>query len=201
MSNHKGSGVKQKERAGNSSSYEILDANANSVLRYLLILRGPQCSGKTEISEKLKERLHKIEPKKQTYFLKLDEINTDRFEYVLNEALKQKYKYVVGELNYGDSHTTDPIRTWLLRFKDKDFEILSFVLEARKEVRLDRCKNDPKRIPFDKIDEAFFNYDSETFERFQHIFQEKSGIHQIVLNTENKSSSQVTDEILGHLRK
>ena len=102
-------------------------------MRYLLILRGPQCSGKTEISEKLKERLHKIEPKKQTYFLKLDEINTDRFEYVLNEALKQKYKYVVGELNYGDSHTTDPIRTWLLRFKDKDFEILSFVLEARKE--------------------------------------------------------------------
>jgi len=185
---------------GISSSYEILVANANSVLRCLLILRGPQCSGKTEISEKLKERLHKIEPKKQTCLLKLDEINTDRFEYVLNEALKQKYNYVVAELNYGDSHTTDPIRTWLLRFIDKDFKILSFVLEARKEVRLDRCKNDRKRTPFDKIDEVFFNHDSETFIRFQHVFQEKSGIHEIVLNTENKSSSQVTDEILRHLR-
>jgi thymidylate kinase len=193
-------GVKQEEREGNSSSHEILVADANSVLRYLLILRGPQCSGKTEISEKLKERLHEIERKKQTYLLKLDEINTDRFDYVLNESLKQKYNYVVAELDYGDSHTTDPIRTWLLRFKDKAYETLSFVLEARKEVRLDRCKNDPKRTPFDKIDEVFFNYDSETFERFQHIFQEKSGIHEIVLNTENKSCSQVTDEILRHLR-
>jgi AAA domain len=170
------------------------------VLRYLLILRGPQCSGKTEISEKLKERLNRIERKKQTCLLRLDEINTDRFEYALNEALKQKYKYVIGELNYGDSHTTDPIRTWIVRFKDKGFKILSFVLEARKEVRLARCKNDPKRSPFDKIDEAFFNFDSETFESSQHIFQQKSGIHEIVLNTENKSSSQVTDEILRHLR-
>ena len=33
-------------------------------------------------------------------------------------------------------------------------------------------------------------------EDIQHIFQEKSGIHEIVLNTENKSSSQATDDIL-----
>ena len=181
------------------SSFQILVPNADSVLRSLLILRAPQCSGKTEVSEKLKERLEKIEPKKQTYLLKLDEINADRFEYILNEALKKKYNYVLGELNYGDSHTTDPIGTWLLRFKEKDYEILSFVLEAKKEVHLHRCKNDPKRTPFDKIDEVFFNHDSETFQRLQHVFQEKSGIHEIVLNTENKSSSQVTDEILRHL--
>ena len=81
-------------------------------MRRLVILRGPQCSGKTEISEELKERLD------------------ERFKYSLNEALNKKYNYIVGELNYGDSHTTDPMRTWLQRFKDKDFQttIVSCVL-------------------------------------------------------------------------
>jgi hypothetical protein len=166
-----------------------------------VLLRGPQCSGKTEISEKLKERIDKIKHKSQTYLLKLDEINAERLEYSLSEALNKKYNYIVGELNYGDSHTTDPMRTWLYRFKNKDYQRLSVVLEARKEVRLDRCRNDPKRSPFDKIDEIFFNYDSETFESLQReaVFQKESGIHEIILNTENKSASQVADEILCHL--
>ena len=136
-------------------------------MKYLVILRGPQCSGKTKVSEKLKEKLDEIKHKKQTYFLKLDEINTERFESSLSEALNKKYNYIVGELNYGDSHTTDPIRTWLQRFKDKEYQIVTIVLEARKEIRLQRCRKDPKRSPFDKIDEMFFNHDSERFDRLQ----------------------------------
>ncbi|HET7148843.1 MAG TPA: hypothetical protein VFI73_10135 [Candidatus Nitrosopolaris sp.] len=57
------------------------------------MLRGPQCSGKTEISQKLKERLDETKHKK-TYLLKLDEINTGRFDYSLNEALNKKYNYI-----------------------------------------------------------------------------------------------------------
>ena len=141
-------------------------------MRRLVILRGPQCSGKTEISEKLKERLDETKHKK-TYLLKLDEINTERFDYSLNEALNKKYNYIVGELNYGDSHTADPMRTWLQRFKDKDFHIVSIVLEASREMRLLRCRKDPKRNPFDKIDEMFFNYDNQRFDRLQRdrVFQ------------------------------
>jgi pantothenate kinase-related protein Tda10 len=75
----------------------------------LVILGGPQSSGKTELSQKLKEILDE-KHKKRTYLLKLDKINTERFENALNEALDKTYKYVVGELNYGDSHTTDPMR-------------------------------------------------------------------------------------------
>ena len=68
-------------------------------------------------------------------------------------------------------------------------------------MRLHRCRNDPKRNPFDKIDEMFFNHDSETFERIQRyaVFQEKCGIREITLNTEKKSPSQVADEILCNL--
>ena len=141
-------------------------------MKYLVILRGPHCSGKTEVSEKLKERLDETKHKNVTYLLKLDEINNGRFEYFLNEALKKKHNYV-GELDYGDSHTTDPIRTWLQRFKDKEYQIVTIVLEARKEIRLQRCRKDPKRNPFDKIDEMFFNYDNERFDRLQRdrVFQ------------------------------
>ena len=170
-------------------------------MRYLVLLRGPQCSGKTEISEKLKKRIDEIKHKKQTFLLKLDEINAERLEYSLSEALSKKYNYVVGELNYGDSHTTDTMRTWLQRFKDKNYHIVSIVLEASREMRLHRCRNDPKRNPFDKIDEMFFNHDSETFERIQRygVFQEKSGIREITLKTENKSPSQMADAILSNL--
>ena len=161
----------------------------------LIILRGPQCSGKTEISQRLRETLDE-KHKKRTYLLKLNEINTERFKKALNEALDKRYKYVVGELNYGDSHNTDP-RIWLQRFKDKHYQIISFVLVGGKQVRLQRCRNDPKRSPFDKIDESFFNHDSEIFDRLEHdrIFYKKSGLREITLNTENKSPSQLANEI------
>jgi hypothetical protein len=107
-----------------------------------VLLLGPQCSGKTEISEKLKERIDEIKHKKQTYLLKLDEINAERLEYSLNEGLNKKHNYVVGELNYEDSHTTNRMRTWLHSFKNKDYKIISIILEATKEVRLHRCRND-----------------------------------------------------------
>ena len=58
-------------------------------------------------------------------------------------------------------------------------------------MRLQRCKNDPKRSPFDIIDEFFFNHDSETFERLERDggFQKKSGAHEITVNTENNCFS------------
>ena len=129
--------------------------------------------------------------------LKLNEINTERFKKALNEALDKRYTYVIGELNCGDSHSTDP-RAWLQRFKDKHYEIVSFVLMGGKQLRLQRCKNDPKHSPFDKIDESFFNHDSEIFEKHEHdrIFYKKSGLRKITLNTENKSPSQLANEVV-----
>jgi tRNA uridine 5-carbamoylmethylation protein Kti12 len=89
-------------------------------LACLIILRGPQCSGKTEVSQSLRKMLDK-KHKKQTYLLKPNEINTERFTKALDKALDKRYKYVVGELNYEDSYNTDPM-IWLHRFKDKHFK-------------------------------------------------------------------------------
>jgi len=169
-----------------------------SSLKYLIILRGPKGSGKTEVSQKLKEKLDR-KHKNRIYFLKLEEINNERFEKILDEALDKSYKYVIAELNYGESHSTDSMSNWLERFKDKHYLIVSFVLVGKKEIRLQRCKNDPKRNPFDIIDEDFFNHDSKIFERLERDggFQKKFGVPEITLNTENKSPSQVTDKILS----
>jgi tRNA uridine 5-carbamoylmethylation protein Kti12 len=141
-------------------------------LTYLIILRGPKGSGKTEVSQKLKERLN-AKYKKRSYFLKLEVINNERFEKMLDEALDKNYKYVIVELNY--SHSADSMSNRLERFKDKHYQIVSFVLVSGKEIRLQRCKNDPKRNPFDIIDEHFFNHDSEIFERLERdgVFQKK----------------------------
>jgi hypothetical protein len=85
---------------------------------------------------KLRERLESIETYAVSTCSLLDtEINTERFKKALNEALDKRYKYVVGELNYGDSHSTDP-RIRLQRFKDKDYQIVSFVLVAGKDVKM-----------------------------------------------------------------
>jgi hypothetical protein len=90
-----------------------------STLACLIILRGPQCSGKTEVSQRLRETLDKKQ-KKRTCLLKLNEINTERFKKSLNEALDKKYKYVVGELNYEDSHSTD---IFLLDFLEESISL------------------------------------------------------------------------------
>lgn len=146
-------------------------------LTYLIILRGPKGSGKTEVSQKLKERLYG-KHRNRIYFLKLEEINNERFKKILDEALDKSYNYVIAELNYGESHSTDSITHWLECFKDKRYQIVSFVLVGRKEIRLQRCKNDPKRNPFDIIDEHFFNHDSEIFERLERDggFQKEFGV-------------------------
>jgi thymidylate kinase len=166
-------------------------------LTYLIILRGPKGSGKTEVPQKLKERFN-AKHKERIYLLKFA-INTERFEKILDVALDKSYKYVIAELNYGESHSIDSMNNWLERFKHKHHQIVSVVLGASKVIRLQRCKNDPKRNPFDIIDEHFFNHDSEIFERLERdgVFQKKFGIPEITLNTENKSLSQVTDEILN----
>jgi thymidylate kinase len=167
-------------------------------LTYLIILRGAKGSGKTEVSRKLKERLDE-KNKNRIYFLKLDQINNERFKKILDDALDKSYKYVIAELNCGESYCTYSMSNWLERFKDKHYQIVSLVLVGRKEIRLQRCKNDPKHNPFDLIDEHFFNHDSEIFERLERegVFRKKFGVPEIILNTEYKSPSQVTDEILS----
>jgi uridine kinase len=58
-----------------------------NALACLIILRGPQCSGKTEVSQRLRETLDK-KHKVRTCLLKLNEINTERYRISIQKILE-----------------------------------------------------------------------------------------------------------------
>jgi predicted ABC-type ATPase len=119
-------------------------------MRRLIILRGPAGSGKTTVSVALANKIGK----ENTCILDLDITNSNenRFESNLQECMESSN--VIGMMFYGNSHTTEPM-TWISNFKKKDYEILSVILFANKEICFERCKNDNNtgRHPINKVKE------------------------------------------------
>ena len=88
---------------------------------FLIILRGPPGSGKTEVANHI---LSKLGISRENAFLDLDEVTQDKFNENILRALK--HDIIIGEMHYGDRHTTEP-RQWIEKF-DKKYKILSVVL-------------------------------------------------------------------------
>ena len=93
-------------------------------MRKLIIIRGPPGIGKTTIANALIAKLDK------GYLLRLDETRTDLFQSYLTCALK--YENVVGEMFFGNSHTTNPSE-WLSHFSNEKYEKLSVLLTGSLE--------------------------------------------------------------------
>lgn len=70
----------------------------------LIIIRGPPGIGKTTIANTLIAKLD------NAFLLRLDEIRIDLFQAYLTCAMK--YENVIGEMFFGNSHTTNPSE-WL----------------------------------------------------------------------------------------
>ena len=68
--------------------------------------------------------------------LDLDQTIDDRFESNMAVALDKEF--VVGEMHFGDGHTTEP-EMWIRRFREKDYKMLSVVLK----VCFDTCVKRP----------------------------------------------------------
>ena len=107
--------------------------------------------------------------------------------------------YWISQVDNIDSLTSEEKRKakdailYLRNLFGKD---LSSLISERHPIIHNLCEN------FAPCDQILFNHDSEIFESLQRegVFQKESGIDEIILNTENKSASHVTDEILCHLR-
>ncbi|MFZ0896553.1 MAG: AAA family ATPase [Candidatus Nitrosopolaris sp.] len=158
---------------------------------YLIILRGPKGSGKSSISECLIERLGS-----DTYRLDIDTTNEQEhlFEQHLREALSKQY--VIGEIYSGKLHTSEPER-WIMKFKDKDYTMLSVILhtsleECTKRVRI----RDQDKADSDVQIESFFN---NFYQRLQTIFAIKANIDETCINTERYGEQETTEKILRHL--
>ena len=161
----------------------------------LIILRGPAGSGKSTVSKGLKNKI-KIQKPIDSYLLNLDEIREIVFESYMKEALE--YECVIGEMFFGDEHTTTP-ETWINRFKEKNYDIFSFILKASKETCFERCKNDKNnaRSSVNRTQSKIYEYHDQFYNHKEFTeFAKKAKIYEEIINAESKPD-QVVDTILS----
>jgi thymidylate kinase len=161
----------------------------------LIILRGPAGSGKTTVSKGLKNKIKEqrsIDP----YLLNLDEIREVVFERYMREALE--HECVIAEMFYGNEHTTKP-EFWINRFKEKHYNIFSFILKASKENCHERCKNDKNndRSTSNRIqNQNYYNHGRFYNNREFIEFALRAKICEYTIDTETRSINEIEDNIL-----
>jgi hypothetical protein len=97
-------------------------------------------------------------------------------------------------LNDGGSHTTDP--TWISKFKEKGYNILSVILNNTFEtcafrvlvIRKDNVSNDKVKSDYDKFHEIL-----------KPIFKVNAGILEISVDSDDIDVCEIGDRILNHL--
>jgi len=151
----------------------------------LIILRGPMGSGKSTIGKYLREKLG------DSYRLDLDRNADNEIEFLDVALLRDN---VVGEMYDGGSHTTDP--SWINKFKEKGYNILSVILNAN----LETCLNRVLVIRGDNLS----NNDVEAhYNKFHKIlgpiFKINACVSEISIDTDKKDVNTIGNEILNHL--
>jgi len=161
-------------------------------LRKLIIIRGPTGIGKTTIANALINKLG------HTYLLKLDETRPDLFRSYLECSIK--YENVVGEMFFGDSHTTNPSE-WLNYFPDNVYEKLSFVLAGN----LADCLYGvvTRKYPAHELlslDQVRINFD-DFYVKYKTIFRCMINFSEIELNySRSVNINQIVDQILDYFK-
>lgn len=163
----------------------------------LIILRGPAGSGKSEVCCELQKGIEN-EKSMRSCFLNLDQTCHDEFENNMKKALK--FKYVVGEMFSGNGHTTNP-KPWIDRFKDKNYNIFSFILKASVDTCLKRCRKDNR-----KRDCAYQTGDQHDKDHYKFYncpefvnFAKNAGIQEETINTETKLIKDVVEIIFSKI--
>ena len=108
-----------------------------------------------------------MEISRDNTFLNLDEVIQDKFNENISRALK--HDIIIGEMHYGDSHTTEP-RQWIEKF-DKKYKILSVVLIVGFEECVKRAvsRKEHSLQPLDAINQYFLFY-----AKYQNTFKSKA---------------------------
>jgi hypothetical protein len=168
-------------------SYKILFLVDSLIKVLLIILRSPAGSGKSEVCCGLRKRIEN-EKSIKSCFLNLDETCHEKFEIDMKKALENKY--VIGEMFYGNGHTSN-LETWINRFKDKDYNIFSFILKASVDTCLQRCKNDEKKNRSDRYEKErkIHEGDHRLFYKCLECvnFAKNVSIFEEIIDTETKS--------------
>jgi len=153
-----------------------------------IIIRGPTGVGKTTIANAI------IAKWGEGYLLSLDEIKSDLFQAYLTCAMK--YENIVGEMFFGNSHTTNPSE-WLNLFPDGKYEKLSVLLTASLEDCLSGIikRKHPSHWTL-SLDQVRINY-YDFYTKYKPIFRCMIDFPEIeVNNSRTTNPNKVIEEIL-----
>jgi deoxyadenosine/deoxycytidine kinase len=152
----------------------------------LIILRGQLGAGKTRIGGYLRDKL------RDSTSLDLDRNAYSEVEG-LDEALEKEN--IVAELHDGGSHTSNP-EEWIDKFKERNYNILSVILESSFETCLYRVLHRPdNRYTETKVRQYYDNFHNY----LKGTFAPRAMVSEVSISTENKSVQEVGDEILKSL--
>ena len=156
----------------------------NTLMAWLIILRGVTGIGKSTTADRLVERLGK----NGTSCLNMDEIRQIEIEKNIERALK--FEYVIAHIYSGQQNTEDP-GNWISRFKDGGYRTLSIRLDISLEAGRKRClQRDPGRTDYDRLYHRFYHCPKFT------EFPKKAEIEEVPINVENKDTETICNDIL-----
>lgn len=153
-----------------------------------IIIRGPTGVGKTTVANALIAKLG------EGYLLSLDEIKSDLFQANLTCAMK--YENIVGEMFFGNSHTTNPSE-WLSFFPDEKYEKLSVLLTASLEDCLSGIikRKHPSHwtLSLDQVRADYYDF----YTKYKPIFRCMIDFPEIEINNSRTTNpNKVIEEIL-----
>ena len=151
-------------------------------MRYLIILRGPPGVGKTTVSRHI---INRLGPEKAV-ILYLDKI--EEFDLNVQQALNKEY--VIGELFFGNSHTTRP-EQWLSKFDN--YSKISFILQIPFDACYQRAKTRPEYANYTEERYRVLYYGFKFLCLFN-VFNQYVGVKEFCINAQSDSSS-VADKI------
>lgn len=126
----------------------------------------------------------------------MDEIRPSIFNRYLHEALN--YEFVIGEMYSGNSHTLNP-EEWLTQFRERDYVLLSFVLQAPIEQCFNRVRQRKENAIVDHVEyQSLYDWFSKVQELG--IFSEKAKVQEITIDA-RQEPKEIADEIMECIRK
>jgi broad-specificity NMP kinase len=152
-------------------------------MRQFIIIRGPPGIGKSKISEHL---ISKLGGTKAHYF-SLDQ--QEEFDQNIQTALTRDL--TVGEMFFGDSHTTRP-EQWLSKFND--YCKVSFILYASFDTCYKRARTRPEYSDYseEQYKELYYGF---KFLCLFNVFNQYAKVREIWINTEHRDPSNIAEEI------
>jgi thymidylate kinase len=141
--------------------------------------------GKTTISRHIINRLGQ----NKAAILSLDEVRIKEFDLNVQQALDKEY--VVGELFFGQYHTTRP-EQWLSKYND--YSKISFILQIPFDICFQRAKTRPEYENYTEEQYRVLYYGFKFLCLFN-VFNQCARVKEFCINAQTDSSS-VADKIV-----